>query len=418
MSTHIPGSERRSTWTVWLAWGVVALAAVATAWLMMREAPLFIDRSGLLGLFVYASRILLSVLFTSLGALIITHQPGNRIGWLMLLPALATFSSVSSALFVEPLTAPPAEASALLLVAVWADRIDWAFALIPLFLVLLLFPTGRPPSRRWGSLVLALVALEALLILFVGLGEHLVPFTKAWQIDNPIGVIPDVWVERLYAGPLQQLLGVLALLCAASLFVRYRRGSAVERTQIKWIAYTSTLLGLSLLFTVLTMTTTGRGWDDGDLIGTAVQVPSGLMLLATPVAITIAILRHHLFDIHLIIRRTLVYAVLTGVLGAIYLCTIVTLQALFVRLTGQQSELAVVASTLAIAALFGPLRERLQRAIDRRFDRSRYDARLVLEQFAARAQREAELDTLSADLLATVDETLKPERVTLWLARR
>jgi hypothetical protein len=397
---------------------MVALVGVATAWLAIRGAPLVIDRSGLLGLFVYASQRLFGLLFASLGALIITRQPGNRIGWLMLLPTLAAFVDLNSQLFVVPLTVPPTEPSALLLVAVWADRIAWAFAVGPLFLILLLFPTGRPPSSRWRGVVFALVALLALWLLVVGLGHHLVPFSRAWQVANPIGVIPDVWVERLDASLFPPLFGVLGLLCAASLFVRYRRGTAVERTQIKWIAYTSTLLGLSFLVTILTLTLTGRGWDDGDLIGTAVQVPSGLMLLATPVAITIAILRHHLFDIHLIIRRTLVYAVVTGVLGAVYLLTVVTLQALFVRLSGQGNTLAVVASTLAIAALFGPLRAWVQRQVDRRFDRSRYDARLVLAQFAARAQAEAELDALSADLLATVGETLKPEQVRLWLVRR
>ncbi|HEU5101863.1 MAG TPA: hypothetical protein VFU22_22735 [Roseiflexaceae bacterium] len=416
MSTIATGNARRFNWGRWFAWSVCALVSIATVWLAIREAPLFIGRNGLLGLFVYASRAMLPLTFSSLGALIITHQPGNRIGWLMLLPALATFVDVSSELFVDPMTVPPAEPSALVLIAIWAGRVGWVWAIFPLFLILLLFPTGRPPSPRWRILVLALVALLALLLLIVGFGRHLLPFDEAWQVANPIGFIPDVWVERLYSRLLQQLLGVLALLCAASLYVRYRRGTVVERTQIKWIAYTSTLLSLFLLVAVLTLTTTGRGWDDP--VGMAVQAPSGLMLLATPVAITIAILRHHLFDIHLIVRRTLVYAVLTGVLGAIYLLTIVTLQALFVRLTGQTSTLAVVASTLAIAALFQPLRRGVQVAVDRRFDRTRYDARLVLEQFADRAQHEADLDALSADLLATVDQALKPSQVQLWLVRR
>jgi hypothetical protein len=418
MSTLATGNAQRFNRGSWFAWSVCALVGIATVWLAIREAPLFIGRNSLLGLFVYASQKLLPLTFSSLGALIITHQPGNRIGWLMLLPALATLVDASSELFVDPMTVPPAQPSAFVLIAIWADRVGWVWAIFPLFLILLLFPTGRPPSPRWRILVLAVVALGALFLFIVGFGRNLLPFNNAWQVANPIGFIPDVWVERLYSSLLQQVLGVFALLCVASLFLRYRRGSAVEQTQIKWIAYTSTLLGLFLFFAVLTLTTTGRGWDDGDLIGTAVQVPSGLMLLATPVAITIAILRHHLFDIHLIVRRTLVYAVLTGLLGAIYLLTIVTLQALFVWLTGQTSTLAVVASTLAIAGLFQPLRRGVQTTVDRRFDRTRYDARLVLEQFAARAQREADLDTLSADLLATVDEALKPERVTLWIARR
>jgi len=418
MSTLATSNVRRFKRGSWFAWSVCALVGIATIWLVIREAPFAIGQGGLLGLFVYASHQLLPFAFASLGALIITRQPGNRIGWFMQLPALSMFFSMFSELFLGRMTAPPAQPSTLVLVAVWADRIGWVLSVFPLFLILLLFPTGRPPTPRWRGLVFAIIALQALFLFIVGFGQHLLPFNEAWKVANPIGVIPDVWVERLYSNVLQQVGSVLTLLCTLSLYLRYRRGTVVERTQIKWIAYTSTLLGLFGLFAILTITTTGRGWGGDDPVGLAVQAPSLLMLLATPIVITIAILRHHLFDIHLIVRRTLVYALLTGVLGAIYVLTLVTLQVLFVRLTGQANTLAVVASTLAIAALFQPLRRGVQTAVDRRFDRTRYDARLVLAQFAARAQREADLDTLSADLLATVDETLKPERVTLWIVQR
>lgn len=141
--------------------------------------------------------------------------------------------------------------------------------------------------------------------------------------------------------------------------------------------------------------------------------PIGFVLL--PICIGIAILRYRLFDIDIIIRRTLVYSVLTLALGATYFISVVAFQTLFVRLTGQESALAIVGSTLAIASLFGPLRRWVQRVIDRRFFRRKYDARLVLEQFALRAQQQSDLDALGADILGVVQDTLEPERVTLWL---
>jgi hypothetical protein len=145
---------------------------------------------------------------------------------------------------------------------------------------------------------------------------------------------------------------------------------------------------------------------------------AALFTLLTPLSLGIAITRYRLFDITVVIRRTLIYGLLTLTLVGTYFLSVVGLQALFVRLTGQESTLAVVTSTLAIAALFQPLRARVQAFIDRRFFRKKYDAQQVLARFAARAQQEADLDAISADILGTVRETLEPEAATLWLVRR
>jgi hypothetical protein len=200
-------------------------------------------------------------------------------------------------------------------------------------------------------------------------------------------------------------------LAVLSLFQRWRRAAGVERQQLKWLAYASLMLVL--------LVTVGMG-------ASLLQIPgrdlfiiplSMVVVLFLPASLGIAILRYRLYDIDRIIRRTLVYGVVTGVLTAAYFGAVVLLQALFVRLTGQQSALAVVASTLGIAALFGPLRARVQEQVDRRFFRTTYDARLVLEGFAMRARDETDLDALAADLLATVEEALRPEQATLWLAK-
>jgi hypothetical protein len=207
------------------------------------------------------------------------------------------------------------------------------------------------------------------------------------------------------AEALVTLVAVSVGLIYAALTVR----GQIERAQLSWMA-----AGL-LYFMLLGV----GGWmvlffGEQTVLGGTLSTIGWFML---PLCLGIAITRYRLFDIDVIIRRTLVYSLLTLTLGATYLVSVVALQALFVQLTGQQSALAVVASTLAIAALFGPLRRRVQALIDRRFFRKKYDARQVLEAFAARAQAEADLDALAADLLATVDETLKPERVTVWVRR-
>ena len=232
------------------------------------------------------------------------------------------------------------------------------------------------------------------------------------------------WLLTLLLG-LQQAIGwgvtlgclLLALVSVAHAALTKR--DRVSRAQLRW-GFGGFLVAI-VLFLPQYLVVFG-GLNDAPsalqaLVTNVAYLGQGLAFPVFACCIAVAILRYRLFDIDVIIRRTLVYAVLTLTLGATYFSGVVALQWLFVRLTGQANTLAIVASTLVIAVLFGPLRRLVQAFIDRRFFRRKYDAQLVLAQFAARAQREAELDALSADLLATVDETLKPEQVTLWLVR-
>jgi hypothetical protein len=187
----------------------------------------------------------------------------------------------------------------------------------------------------------------------------------------------------------------------ASVVVRYRRSQGVEREQMKWFVYAAALLLAAPL---------------GDALPNIVSnVLSGVVLIALPTAIGIAVLRHHLYDIDIIINRTLVYGSLTATLVALYFGLIVVLQRFFVLLTGQQSTLAVVASTLLIAALFTPLRRSIQGFIDRRFYRSKYDARKTLEDFSAQLRNETDLDALSDELVSVVKDAMQPEHASLWL---
>jgi hypothetical protein len=238
---------------------------------------------------------------------------------------------------------------------------------------------------------------------------NLAPYGAFWALTVPLGLQQEIgWGVTL---------GCFVLALGTVAHAALTKRDSVSRTQLRWgfggfLACIVLFLPQYLVvFGALNSAPTAL-----QTLFTASSIVAGN--LAYPVfasCIAIAILRYRLFDIDIIIRRTLVYAVLTLTLGATYLLSIVTLQALFVETTGQTSTLAVVASTLAIAALFQPLRSLVQAFIDRRFFRKKYDARQVLEQFAARAQQEADLDMISADILGTVQETLEPERVTLWL---
>jgi hypothetical protein len=395
------------------AWGFCAVVASATMWQIANEALSSTPPSSLLAILTHASYTLMPLAFSALGALVISRQPHNTIGWWMLAPALANVPDAFSTPFLSNVTVPPSDPSSLFLVAVWANQISAVLAVFPFLLILLLFPTGRPPSRRWNGLVVALVSLLMLFLPVVSFGRQLWPFSEAWSVDNPIGVIPDEWVRALYS-IWQVVLGVLALLCTVSLFVRYKHGSVVEKTQIKWIAFASSIFGLFYLVTILTLVATGLGWASYDPVALAAQLPAGLTGITIPVTIAIAILRHHLFDIDIIIRRTLVYSTLTLTLGLVYVGCILLSRMLVAPYTSG-SELAIVASTLAIAALFNPLRRRIQNFIDRRFYRRKYDAAKVLAAFSTTARDETDLEQLTAEMLRVVDETMQPEFVGLWL---
>jgi hypothetical protein len=199
---------------------------------------------------------------------------------------------------------------------------------------------------------------------------------------------------------------------AASVVVRLRRSRGVERRQLEWFAYATVLfIGSSMLTSVIS-DVTGVGW-----LGRISFVLSVMGLVCLPVAVGIAILKYRLYEIDIIINRTLVYGSLTLMLVLVYFGGVTTTQAIFRTLTGQQQQpqLAVVVSTLAIAALFNPLRRRIQSFIDRRFFRSKYDARKTLEAFSVKLRDETDLEALDAELVSVVKETMQPQHVSLWL---
>jgi hypothetical protein len=341
------------------------------------------------------------------GAIISSRLPHNAVGWIFLSIALllgllfAVGAYAKLGIDVEHGSFLPGSRFAAW-VGTWIF-IPAAFGL-PMFL-LLLFPDGRFVSKRWQ---LAGWVLGALVVLAT-VSKALVPGRIPPGIENPLapgGVAGEVLRS------LDSLTDVLALpafgLAVAGLVVRLWRSRGVERQQLKWFAYCAALVGTGL--------------------GTAVFIPEGpvanltflvglLALAGLPVAAGIAILRYRLYDIDVIVNRTLVYVTLTATLVLVYVGGVVGLQRLLSPVLGESNQLAVVASTLLIAALFNPLRRRIQEFMDRRFYRNKYDATKTLEAFSGRLRDETELDALSDDLLSVVRNTVQPEHVSLWLKR-
>jgi hypothetical protein len=225
-------------------------------------------------------------------------------------------------------------------------------------------------------------------------------------IQNPLGI------ESLPIGrkPVQALVFALGVVAAASLFLRLRRAGWVERQQIKWLAYVATMVSIGSILAYTVPEVISVRWVTW--VGYAILT---IAMLGFPISMGIAILRYRLYEIDLIINRTLVYGSLTGLLALFYFGSVTALQYLFSLLTGQGNTLAIVASTLAIAALFMPLRRRIQSFIDRRFYRRKYDAAKTLEAFDSRLRYETDLERISEDLLEVVHETMQPSHISLWL---
>ena len=354
-----------------------------------------LDWPGTVDLIANLGFTLLVVGAAGTGAIVASRVPGNAVGWTllalgaglgvaMLCGAYAEWSALRSA---SPL---PGEA--------WAAWVGSWLALLAIFApataLLLLFPDGRLVSPRWRPVAWALVAVVVLGVAGVAFSPE--PIGEG-KIANPLAAD-----ERLAdIAAVTDLLALPALLtAAASLAVRFRRSRGVERLQLKWFAFDGAIVGVAL----------GLSGSVGGLIADLAFVTGLLSLAALPVTAGLAILRYRLYDIDVVIRRTLIYAALTAALAATYLALV-----LLIGLAVGRSGFAVAVSTLAVATLFRPLRKRIQAGVDRRFYRRRYDAALTLEAFGGRLRDEVDLEALTADVRGVVRETMQPASVTLWL---
>ncbi|MGI8910783.1 MAG: hypothetical protein ACR2JR_09575 [Rubrobacteraceae bacterium] len=352
--------------------------------------------------------VVLAVSFSAAGAVIAVRRPGNPIGWILLVGGF--FNSLNAFSWEYARYALLTDAGQWPVGPFFAWLSTWAFAIgfSAQPLTLLLFPTGRPPSRRWRPVLWIVAAAAALMVVPVALA--------AWPLRGPALVNEDLWSGKVVglATTLQQAGVALAmlgtLLSVVAVAVRFRGAAGEERQQIKWLVYAG-----ALTFIVIVTASPGAPYELPGLLGEMLSVLAFFALPSIPVAVGIAIMRYRLYDIDVIINRTLVYGGLTISLALVYVGCIVSLQYVFRALTGNNSQLVVVASTLAIAALFNPFRRRVQAFVDRRFYRGKYDAARTLEAFNARLRDDTDLEDLSGDLTAVVGRTLQPEHVSLWL---
>jgi hypothetical protein len=353
--------------------------------------------------------------FTIVGALIAARRPENPIGWICLVAGhfwtliILDDQYIAYGLATTGVFALPA-----------ADALNqWLWVppvgLLSIYLILF-FPDGKLPSGRWRPLAW----LSGVVLVVVSLSIALAPgpLPDLGGVRNPFGLEGYPWIAEA-SNVISALIPLCALASALGLVLRYRRSGGEQREQIKWIAFAGSFVGLMSLITVfstlvfvplfLDSTGTQPLW-----LGVLQDVEL-LSFAGIPVAVGFAVLRYHLYDIDLLINRALVYAPLTVTLGATYVGGVIGLQYVFRTLTGQGSTLAVVASTLAIAALFNPLRRRLQALVDRRFYRRKYDAAKTLAAFGSRLREETDLDSLSDEVLGVVRETMQPTHASLWL---
>jgi hypothetical protein len=402
-------THRAASWlarSVWALSLVFAVLSVPLYWSISPSAVLL----GVPQIVAVFPLAVLVLAFSTVGALIVARLPGNPIGWILCAAGLSIgFTTLASGYAVFSLAA-----SGPLLGTEWVAWFAywiWVPGVGPAMTFgLLLFPDGRLPSRRWRAA--GLLAVVSLAALGFGLAFTPGPLPDYPEVGNPMGVAFIEGSALENGGVGWFLLSACVAVCAFSMAVRYRRATGEQRQQIKWFVFASIVIAAGWAASWVAQDTASGSGDPLGVISLMLGIGS---LLGIPAAVGIAILRHHLYDIDVVINRTLVYGSLTAALVALYFGGVVVLQRLFVLLTGQQSTLAVVASTLLIAALFNPLRDRIQSFIDRGFYRRKYDARKTLEAFSIRLRDETDLEALNDDLVGVVRETMQPAHVSLWL---
>jgi hypothetical protein len=312
---------------------------------------------------------------------------------------------------------PASRANPLVEFFAWTTLWSWLpFVLIPLFFFPLFFPDGRLLSRRWRIVIVAAVISLFANIVTAGFYTDFIEYPGVSLPNSYYLTGGEDLVDFLNQTILTPLGLVFMIATIVSPILRYRRADGVQRAQMKWIFFTL-MLGIAFFLSFGSLAPLLTNASEEELA----PISNGLFWLFTiaiPIVMGVAILRYRLFDIDLIIRRTLVYGALTVLLAVIYLGIVTLLQSLVSAVSGQESPLIIVLSTLVIAALFAPLRRRVQRFIDRRFYRRKYDATQTLAQFATTARDEVDLDHLTDELVRVVDKTMQPESVSIWLKDR
>ena len=354
--------------------------------------------------------LFLAVSYGLVGALLVLRQPGNVVGWLLLLIAFGFSATTTPAgIDLAALTAGTADLDDFL--PVWLSSWGGGLSFIAYTTLTLIFPSGRLPRGRWRRLAIALLAFQIGLVALSAVAPTLnfnVDGSTTVAIPNQLALLPDLPLWAFWSNDAAILVVIVALvLGAGSLVVRYRRSRGVERLQIRWLVAAIAGVVAALAFGLASLAVLGEdAWF--------AWIPAILAYPLVPVAIGIAVLRYRLYEIDRIVSRTIGYGIVTAVLGALFAGLVVGLSTLLQPITGRDA-IPVAASTLGVAALFQPLRRRVQAIVDRRFYRAPADAARTVASFADRLRDEIDLASLTAELDATVRQTLAPSDVRVWL---
>jgi hypothetical protein len=397
-------SKRTAFWLAWFTWVLYLVIAIVSLLFPMKDAP-SISLSD-----IFNALVLLA--FATVGSLIASRRPQNPIGWIFCISTLlwalgdVLLEYTTSALITVPGSLP---AGALLGVfGDWARGMGWFMVIT---FLLLLFPNGHLPSPRWRFLAWLIAGLLAAYSITLLLSPY--PYTNIdpslAAVRNPLGiVVANDLFDRLANFCVLPLFAT-SIACIVAVVLRFRRARGVERQQLKWFAYGMTLSILMLfIIIILVFFSIGNG-----AAGTFFY----LAVVGIPISAGIAMLRYRLYDIDMLINRTLVYGLLTATLLGTYLLLVFGGQYLLASFFGPSNAVVLVVSTLIVAALFQPLRQRAQQLVDRRFYRSKYDAAQVVAHFSASLRSEVDLNQLSEHLLNVVQETMQPAHISLWLRK-
>jgi hypothetical protein len=379
-----------------VAWGLLGVALACLVTLVVLAATTSFDPA-----FHETPDLAVFVVFALVGAVVAAGAPRNSIGWLLLVIGVCGGALGVSSALVEIEIASPGSVPAASGIA-WLSMSLGFVVLLTIPALLQRFPSGLLPSPRWrwANAVTAAAFLSWSAVSFAPgpLDEH--P-----EFENPLG-IPGFNEVSSALEPISVVLFVTMLLVAlSSIVVRFRRADGVERLQIKWVA-SAIALTIALWLAAFV-----SSYDDSDSLMWTLWIFS---LCTVPLSIGVAVRRYRLYELDRVISRTVVYALLTVVLGIVYAGLVLAGQWVFASFAGG-SNLAIAVSTLVVAALFLPVRSRVQRFVDRRFYRRRYDAQRTLEVFGARLREQVDLDTLASDLRGVVQETMQPTHASLWL---
>ncbi len=404
-STARPARPRQWTaglaWALWLA-SLLCLAAVPWLDELLRQA----GRADLVQ-FTFpavADPVLALVSSVTVGAVVAARRPAHPVGWLLLgIAMLLTGTAATAQYFVYGLLVRPGALPAARYAVLYQPATAFT-ALTLIGFVLLLTPTGSLPSPRWRWPARVMAVTPVVLVLVVTLaGGPVDPRYQALGGPFDLRGLDGVLLAANQMALAVTVVGLVA--AAASLVGRFRHARGVERLQLRWVALAAVLVGLGAVGVLLSLVVGGSG--AGILFGVGV----GCCLVVPPVATGAAVLRYRLYDLDRIVSRTLAYGLLTVLLGGGYAAVVLGLG----QLLGRDSPLVVAGATLAVAALFQPARRRIQAVVDRRFNRRRYDAARTIEGFSARLRQQVDLDTLTTELLAVVEQTMQPTSASLWL---